>query len=78
MALHPDFPASPHAILEPGVRWFPADGKTHAAACGGAAPQSEGIPRRWIHRQGDAEIRDTMMSSLMPGTTWPYISSWIM
>lgn len=25
MALHPDFPASPYAILEPGVRWFPAD-----------------------------------------------------
>ena len=25
MALHPDFPDSPHAILAPGVRWFPAD-----------------------------------------------------
>jgi type III restriction enzyme len=25
MALHPDFPDSPHAILEPQVRWFPAD-----------------------------------------------------
>jgi type III restriction enzyme len=25
MALHPDFPHSPHAILEPEVRWFPAD-----------------------------------------------------
>jgi len=25
MALHPDFPDSPHAILTPGVRWFPAD-----------------------------------------------------
>jgi type III restriction enzyme len=25
MALHPDFPASPHAILDPAVRWFPAD-----------------------------------------------------
>lgn len=25
MALHPDFPDSPHAILEPSVRWFPAD-----------------------------------------------------
>ena len=25
MALHPDFPRSPHAILDPGVRWFPAD-----------------------------------------------------
>ncbi len=25
MALHPDFPHSPHVILEPEVRWFPAD-----------------------------------------------------
>ncbi|NLF09080.1 MAG: DEAD/DEAH box helicase family protein [Pirellulaceae bacterium] len=25
MALHPDFPSSPHAILDPGIRWFPAD-----------------------------------------------------
>ena len=25
MALHPDFPSSPHAILEPEARWFPAD-----------------------------------------------------
>ena len=25
MALHPDFPDSPHAILDPTIRWFPAD-----------------------------------------------------
>jgi len=25
MALHPDFPDSPYAILNPEVRWFPAD-----------------------------------------------------
>jgi len=25
MALHPSFPESPHAILDPTVRWFPAD-----------------------------------------------------
>lgn len=25
MALHPDFPESPHEILEPKIRWFPAD-----------------------------------------------------
>ncbi|NOX08067.1 MAG: DEAD/DEAH box helicase family protein [Gammaproteobacteria bacterium] len=25
MALHPDFPDSPHVILEPDIRWFPAD-----------------------------------------------------
>ncbi|MCF8079072.1 MAG: DEAD/DEAH box helicase family protein [Desulfobacterales bacterium] len=25
MGLHKDFPASPHAILDPALRWFPAD-----------------------------------------------------
>lgn len=25
MALHPDFPSSPHEVLKPNVRWFPAD-----------------------------------------------------
>lgn len=25
MALHPDFPQSPYVILDPSVRWFPAD-----------------------------------------------------
>ncbi|MFH1993175.1 MAG: DEAD/DEAH box helicase family protein [Pseudomonadota bacterium] len=25
MALHPNFPDSPHAILDPALRWFPAD-----------------------------------------------------
>jgi type III restriction enzyme len=25
MALHPNFPESPHEILDPSVRWFPAD-----------------------------------------------------
>jgi type III restriction enzyme len=25
MALHPEFPESPYAILDPSVRWFPAD-----------------------------------------------------
>lgn len=25
MALHPDFPDSPHVILDPEIRWFPAD-----------------------------------------------------
>ncbi len=25
MALHPDFPDSPHAIFDPAIRWFPTD-----------------------------------------------------
>ena len=26
MALHPAFPSSPYAILDPAVRWLPGDG----------------------------------------------------
>jgi type III restriction enzyme len=25
MAIHPNFPSSPHVILDPAIRWFPAD-----------------------------------------------------
>ncbi len=25
MAIHPDFPTSPHSILNPDICWFPAD-----------------------------------------------------
>ncbi len=32
MALHPDFPASPHAILDPAIRWFPADEALRASS----------------------------------------------
>jgi len=32
MALHKNFPASPHAILDPAMRWFPADEALRASS----------------------------------------------
>lgn len=32
MALHKDFPQSPHAVLAPGIRWFPADEALRASS----------------------------------------------
>ncbi len=32
MALHKDFPDSPHAILDPAIRWFPADEALRASS----------------------------------------------
>lgn len=32
MALHPDFPADPHAVVDPEIRWFPADETLRATA----------------------------------------------
>ena len=33
MALHKDFPQSPHAILDPGIRWFTADEALRETNC---------------------------------------------
>nr|VFK00410.1 MAG: hypothetical protein BECKLFY1418A_GA0070994_11166 [Candidatus Kentron sp. LFY] len=54
MALHPDFPTSPHHILDPEVRWFPADealrettmDKLMPPPGGAVAAQGEGVPRQ--------------------------------
>ena len=32
MALHPDFPDDPHAILDPAIRWFPAEEALRASS----------------------------------------------
>lgn len=34
MAIHPDFPQSPYDILEPEIRWFPADEELRETAYG--------------------------------------------
>ena len=33
MALHKDFPESPFSILDPAIRWFPADEALRAISC---------------------------------------------
>jgi len=33
MALPPDFPDSPHDILDPEIRWFPADEALRESGC---------------------------------------------
>ncbi len=32
MAIHPNFPTSPHAVLDPDIRWFPADETLRASS----------------------------------------------
>ena len=39
MALHPNFPNDPHAILDPAIRWFPAD-----EACGKTRRSTDAAP----------------------------------
>ena len=38
MALHPDFPESPHEISDPSVRWFPADEELRDTSYGKLIP----------------------------------------
>lgn len=38
MALHPNFPESPFAILDPNLRWFPADEALRETSMGKLMP----------------------------------------
>ena len=38
MALHPDFPDSPYSILDPSIRWFPADETLRSSSFGKLLP----------------------------------------
>jgi hypothetical protein len=49
MALHPDFPVSPHTPLIPEHRWFPADEELRATACEKLLPPLVASIRREIH-----------------------------
>jgi len=54
MALHPDFPTSPHAILPPETRWFPADESLRASTMDKLMPPLVATLRRKVK-----EFRDS-------------------
>ena len=69
MALHPDFPESPHAILEPAVRWFPADEALRETGAEKLMPPLVAVLRRKVKAfrdSGYAGATDTSRSLL----TW--------
>ena len=49
MALHPDFPQSPHEISDPSVRWFPADEELRDTGYGDAAETSKSLLNWWFN-----------------------------
>jgi len=62
MALHKDFPQSPHAILDPGIRWFPADEALRESSMEKLMPPLVAELRRKVgrklgERKGDIEKR---------------------
>lgn len=53
MALHPDFPESPYAILDPEIRWFPADEALRETSSEKLLPPLVSELRKWIKKWRD-------------------------
>ena len=67
MALHKDFPDSPHAILDPEIRWFPADEQLRATSYEKLLPPLVPNLRRAVKRwrdQGHAGATETSRTLL--------------
>jgi type III restriction enzyme len=54
MAIHPDFPKSPHSILSPGVRWFPADEALRESSYGKLLPPLVDVLRKKVKEWRDS------------------------
>ncbi|MDR2503006.1 MAG: DEAD/DEAH box helicase family protein [Deltaproteobacteria bacterium] len=67
MALHPDFPSSPHAVLAPALRWFPADETLRGTGMEKLMPPLVASLRRKVREfrdSGYAGARETSKSLL--------------
>ncbi|MBI5739560.1 MAG: DEAD/DEAH box helicase family protein [Nitrospirae bacterium] len=67
MALHKDFPQSPYAILDPGIRWFPADEALRETSMEKLMPPLVAELRRKVKEfrdSGYADATDTSRSLL--------------
>jgi type III restriction enzyme len=67
MALHKNFPQSPHAILDPDIRWFPADEALRETSMEKLMPPLVAELRRKVkefRNSGYAEAADTSRSLL--------------
>ena len=67
MALHPDFPDSPHAILDPEIRWFSADETLRETSANQLMPPLVDQLRRKVKAfrdSGYADATDTSQSLL--------------
>ena len=63
MALHPDFPQSPHEISDPSVRWFPADEELRDTGYGKLIPPLVHKIREKVKTWREAGYRDAAETS---------------
>jgi len=64
MALHPDLPKSPYAILEPNLRWFPADESLREHGYDKLLPPLVTTLRKKVKEWRDSEYRGASATSL--------------
>ena len=63
MALHPNFPQSPHEIMDPSVRWFPADETLRETAHGKLLPPLVHQIREQVNTWRDDDYRGASETS---------------
>ena len=69
MALHPNFPQSPYAILDPAMRWFPADEALRDTSMDKLMPPLVSQLRKKVKEfrdSGYVGARDTISTLLIP------------
>jgi type III restriction enzyme len=64
MALHKDFQQSPHAILDPGIRWFPADKALRESCMDKLMPPLVPVLRRKVTEFRDGGAQSFSKTSL--------------
>lgn len=70
MALHPDFPSSPQATLDPEVRWFPADEQLRESSSEKLMPPLVTILRRRVKKWRDNNYEGATETSLSLLNWW--------
>jgi type III restriction enzyme len=64
MGLHPDFPKSPYEILDPEVRWFPADESLRDASMDKLMPPLVVKLRKEVKKFRDSEYQGATQTSV--------------
>jgi type III restriction enzyme len=70
MALHPNFPDDPHAILDPGIRWFPADEAYREKRADQLMPPLVSTLRKKVKDWRDSGYQDASPTSKSLLTWW--------
>ena len=77
MALHPDFPRSPYARLDPNLRWFPAAEEMRDTAYEKLLPPLVANVREEVNGWRDAKYAGASATSRALLTWWFETDHWI-